>query len=320
MVSAVYLLPMKNLLVVFLFISFGALAKDTMVCADSMQLRRHVYTITGGPAFRNITDTTTLNKTSRYIQTELGKYTRSVTLQPYQVDGKEYRNIIASYGPENAPRIIIGAHYDVCDEQAGADDNASGVAGLLELARMLSKEDASKWQYRIDLVAYTLEEPPSFKTANMGSTVHARHLAEAHVPVLGMISLEMIGYYKDAKHTQKYPLGFFKWFYGTRGNYVTVVKKLHGGKFVRQFTRGFKHGDNIITKVFAAPSWVPGVDWSDHLSYWAYGWQALMITDTSFFRNANYHEKTDTPDTLDYSRMSFVVTNLFNALSKMAKG
>ncbi len=308
------------LFTVIVLLSFAFAVKGGEGNADSVLLKKYVYSITGGSSFRNIDDTATLNRTSTYIRNELSKYAQNVQTQTYYVKGKEYRNIIASYGPENAPRIIIGAHYDVCDDQAGADDNASGVAGLLELARLLSKEDARQWQYRIDLVAYTLEEPPSFKTANMGSTVHAKYLADAHIPVKGMISIEMIGYYKDARHTQQYPLGFFKWFYGTRGNYITVVKKLHAGKFVRQFTRGFKHGDNIITKVFAAPAWVPGVDWSDHLSYWAYGWQALMITDTSFFRNANYHQKTDTPDTLDYARMSFVVTNLFNSLSKMAKG
>ena len=311
---------MNKLFIILFFLPLAVGAKEGIFSADSVLLKNHVYTITGTRSYRNIDDTATLNKTRSYIQQQLGKYAKEATLQTYTVNGKQYSNVIASYGPENAPRIIIGAHYDVCDEQAGADDNASGVAGLLELARLLSKEDASAWKYRIDLVAYTLEEPPSFKTSNMGSTVHAQYLADNHIPVLGMISLEMIGFYKDAKHTQQYPLGFFKWFYGSRGNYITVVKKLHAGKFCRRFTRGFKHGDNIITKVFSAPKWVPGVDWSDHLSYWAKGWQALMITDTSFFRNANYHQKTDTPETLDYSRMSFVVTNLFNTLSKMAKG
>lgn len=288
--------------------------------ADSALLRAHVYSLCNTPTFRNIDDTATLNRARRYIQQELGKYNADVQLQAYTVNGKDYYNVIASYGPADAPRIIVGAHYDVCEAQAGADDNASGVAGLLELARLMAKEDTKNWKYRIDLVAFTLEEPFAFKTGNMGSTVHARWLAEQHVDVVGMISLEMIGYYKDAKHTQQYPLGIFKWLYGSRGNYITVVKKLHGGTFVRRFKRSFKRGDNIITKVFSAPKWVPGVDWSDHLSYWAEGWQALMITDTSFFRNHNYHQATDTPNTLDYQRMSFVVDNVLSALSKMVKG
>lgn len=288
--------------------------------ADPVLLRTHVNTMCNTRGWRNIEDTATLNRSRRYIQAQLGAYCTNVQLQTYTVAGKQYSNVIASYGPADAPRIIIGAHYDVCEQQAGADDNASGVAGLLELARLLQKEDAGNWKYRIDLVAYTLEEPPSFKTENMGSTVHARMLCESKIKVAGMISLEMIGFYRDAKHTQRYPLGMFKWFYGSRGNYITVVKKLHGGGFVRRFTRSFRHGDDIITKVFAAPKWVPGVDWSDHLSYWAYGWPALMITDTSFFRNANYHQPTDTPDTLDYKRMGFVVDDVLRALQRMAKG
>ena len=237
----------------------------------------------------------------------------------YKVGDKAYGNIIASYGAENAPRIIIGAHYDVCDQQPGADDNASGIAALLELSRLLALQQTDKWKYRIDLVAYTLEEPPAFRTKAMGSAVHAQSMLDSNVQVKGMISIEMIGFYRDGKHTQQYPVGLLKWIYGSRGNYITVVKKMKSGKFTRQFTRRFKRGDNIITKVFAAPAWLPGIDFSDHLNYWARGWDAFMLTDTSFYRNKNYHEKSDTPDTLDYSRMSYVVTNMFHALAGMAQ-
>ena len=315
---------MYRLLLFLALLPVFAGAKTEQICADSILLRAHVYKITGSKGYRNIDDTFTLNKAASYIQSELAGNCNNVHLQTYHIAGndggiKSYHNVIASFGPENAPRIIIGAHYDVCDQQAGADDNASGVAGLLELSRLFSKGDHQHWKYRVDLVAYTLEEPPSFKTQNMGSAIHAKYLADSNISVKGMISIEMIGYYKDAKHSQHYPLGFFKWFYGSRGNYITVVKKMHASKFCHQFTKSFKHGDNIITKVFSSPKWVTGVDWSDHLSYWAKGWAALMITDTSFFRNANYHQPTDTPDTLDYQRMSFVVTNLFLTISKMAK-
>jgi len=290
------------------------------IIADSVKLKSHVYSICGAKGFRNMNDTAALNITARYIITELKKLPNvRVGKQTYDVGGKTSGHIIGSLGPQGAPHIIIGAHYDVCDEQAGADDNASGVAGLLELARLLSEQDTSRWKYCIDLVAYTLEEPPTFRTPAMGSAVHARSLYENKVDVAGMISIEMIGYYSSERHSQRYPVGFLKLFYGSRGNFITVVKKMHGGRFVRRFTRGFRHGGNIITKVFAAPKWVPGIDFSDHLNYWAYDWDALMITDTSFYRNIRYHEKTDLPETLDYGKMSFVVSNIFKSISGMAK-
>ncbi len=311
---------MKKLFLFLLCNTLIAAARCEGIMADSILLKEHVYKITGDKGFRNIDDTAALNRTSNYIINELVKlHVPAVHLQPYEVNGKTYQNIVTSFGPEHAPRIIIGAHYDVCDNQPGADDNASGVAALLELARLLSHEKTDQWKYRIDLVAYTLEEPPSFRTKNMGSAVHAKETFDNYLHVAGMISIEMIGFYKAEKHTQHYPLGFLKWFYGSRGNYITVVKKLKSGRFTRQFTRRFRHGDNMITKVFSGPQWIPGMDFSDHLNYWAYGWDALMITDTSFYRNSNYHEKTDRPETLDYSRMCYVVTNMFNAISGMAQ-
>ncbi len=311
---------MRKLFFLILILFTVTIAYSKEIIADSTFLKNHVYKITGDKGFRNINDTGALNTTARYIISELEKvHPGLVSKQVYEVSGKTYGNIITSFGPEHAPVIVIGAHYDVCDDQAGADDNASGVAALLELARLLAQEPTEKWNYRIDLVAYTLEEPPSFRTGQMGSAVHARKLYEENENVAGMISIEMIGFYRDAKHTQTYPVGFLKWFYGSRGNYITVVKKFNSGKFTRHFTRRFKHGGSILTKVFAAPKWVPGIDFSDHLNYWKYGWDALMITDTSFYRNANYHQASDTPEKLDYSRMSFVVSDIYHAISGMAQ-
>lgn len=285
--------------------------------ADAAALREHVVKLTSGPGYRHIYDTAALNKTAAYIEAKFKETGLTTYRQQYQVSGRTYYNIIASAGPADAPRIIVGAHYDVCEEQQGADDNASGVAGILELARLLSVRDTKDWKYRIDMVAYTLEEPPSFRTEQMGSAVHARSLHDSMIKVKGMISVEMIGYFDDAKNSQRYPLGIFKWFYGSRGNYITLVRKFNGDKFDRQLTRRFKRSHCIRTKVFKAPLWVPGIDFSDHLNYWAYGWAALMITDTSFYRNANYHQKTDTPETLNYQKMSQVVNSLHQSLISM---
>ncbi len=299
-------------LVLALFIGGNTRASN----ADSAVLHAHVLALAGTPGqYRNGQDTATLNRAAAYIYDQMRTFCDSVEIQPYSLQvGKRYANLIASFGPKYAPRIIVGAHYDVCGNQMGADDNASGVAGLLELGRLLKGEPTQDWKYRIDLVAYTLEEPPYFRTPAMGSAVHASWLADNNIPVRGMISLEMIGYFKDAKHTQHYPIGLLKLFYGSRGNYITVIHKMHKGAFVRSFQRAFKRPHLVRTKKFGAPRSLTGIDFSDHLNYWDRDWAALMITDTSFFRNANYHESGDTPDTLDYARLAAVVEQTFRAL------
>lgn len=306
---------MKNTLSLLLVTCLLANAFFSHAAADSVLLKKHVLALTGLPGHRNFADTAGLNKAAQYIYDNLKQYSDSVAVQTYEVKDKKYHNIILSFGPANAPRIVVGAHYDVCGDRPGADDNASGVAGLLELARLLNKADTRNWKHRIDLVAYTLEEPPVFRTKGMGSAVHAAYLKENHIPVKGMVCLEMIGYYRDGRNTQHFPAGIFKLFYGSRGNFITVVRKLKGGPFTRKFTRKFKHTHGLRTKVFKGPVWIEGIDFSDHLNYWAGGWEALMLTDTSFYRNDNYHEMSDTPDTLDYVRMASVVDKLYKALN-----
>src|SRR5690606_21290977 len=143
--------------------------------------------------------------------------------------------------------------------------------------------------YHIELVAFTLEEPPYFRSVGMGSHVHAKKLNEDNRNIYGMISLEMIGYFDNRKNTQSYPLKALSLIYGNRGNFITLVGKMSKGKFARKFNRKFKNQKLIKTKKFSAPASLEGVDFSDHLNYWKFGYSALMITDTAFFRNHNYH-------------------------------
>lgn len=278
---------------------------------DSLLVKNHLKYFTEIPEFRNYKNVEQLDKVADYIKENFSKYSDSVRFQEFQVDGKMYKNVICSFGTEHKKRIIVGAHYDVCGEQKGADDNATGTTALLELARLLKGE---KLKYRIDLVAYTLEEPPYFRTENMGSYVHAKYLKDKNINVLGMICVEMIGYFKDEKHSQDYPIGFLSWFYGNKGDYITLVKRFGSGSFVKDFNKNFKKSGQIKTKIFAGPKSLQGVDFSDHLNYWKLGYDALMITDTSFYRNKNYHEKTDTLETLDISRMCSVVDALHFSL------
>lgn len=280
--------------------------------ADTTLIKSHLTAITKTKTFRTHQNISQLNATADYIKTVFASYSDSVSFQEYSVDGKTYKNVICSFGVEHTKRIIVGAHYDVCGNQEGADDNASGVVGLLELARMLKGQ---KLNHRIDLVAYSLEEPPYFRSKYMGSYVHAKSLFDRKIAVYGMVSIEMIGYFSDEKKSQSYPLGILSLFYGSRGNYITLVKKFRAGRFTRKFCRMYKATKAIRTKKFTGPRSLVGIDFSDHLNYWNFGFNALMLTDTSFFRNKNYHRSTDTMETLDIHRMANTIDGVFTTLT-----
>lgn len=273
--------------------------------ADTSRLRQHLLALINTPEPRNYRHLASLNQAADYIRRELQAAGARTSDQPYDVQGQTYRNLIGSFGPETGPRLVVGAHYDVCDEQPGADDNGTGVAALLELARLLGQQP--NLPYRIELVAYTLEEPPFFRTRQMGSYVHAQALHAAGVPVRGMVALEMLGYYDDRKHSQRYPFGPLKFIFGSRGNYVTVAQKFGNGRFGRQFARQYKATAALPVKRFKAPAWLPGIDFSDHLNYWQFNYPAVLLTDTAFYRNQHYHQPTDTLDRLDMRRLGLAV-------------
>ena len=279
--------------------------------ADTTLIKQHLTTITKRDKARHFMNPDELDSVAAFLYQEFSKSADSVYYQTYSANGTTYRNVIAIFGIKNQKRIIVGAHYDVCGNQQGADDNASGTVGLLELSRMLRGAELNN---RIDLVAYTLEEPPFFRTEFMGSAIHAKSIEKNKDDILGMVSLEMIAYFDDKKGSQEYPLGILKWFYGGKGNYITLVRKNSAGKFVKRFIRNYKKTKQIKAKKFAAPRSLPGIDFSDHLNYWDLGIDALMITDTSFYRNKNYHKETDTMETLDIARMAKVIQATYQVL------
>ncbi|MDQ8004491.1 MAG: M28 family peptidase [Pedobacter sp.] len=281
---------------------------------DTTLVKKHLTNITKTAGYRNPENIAQLNAIANYIKTDFSKYSNTVSFQEHKVDGKTYKNVICSFGTENKQRIIVGAHYDVCGDQEGADDNASGVVALLELARQLKGQKLNK---RIDLVAYTLEEPPYFRTEHMGSYVHAKSLKDNKIDVLGMISVEMIGFFSDKANSQNYPVPEMSKMFGNKGDYITLVSTAEKGKFVEEFSQHFKNSKTIKTEEFNAPRALPGIDFSDHLNYWNFGYSAMMITDTSFYRNKNYHKKTDKMETLDIRRMAKVIEGIYVALLKI---
>ena len=232
-------------------------------------------------------------------------------LQSFELHHTLYKNVACSFGPSDGPRVVIGAHYDVHgDHNPGADDNASGVAGVLELARMIAAA-APELGHRIDLVAFTLEEPPFFHTPDMGSHVAARRLREEGAEVALMIAVEMIGYFSDEPGSQGFPLGPLAWFYPDKGNFIAVVGLLGDRALVARVKDLMSLSPEMPVYSINAPRFVTGVDFSDHWSFWQQGYPAVMVTDTAFLRNPNYHRATDRPETLDYERMAKVVEGLY---------
>jgi Zn-dependent M28 family amino/carboxypeptidase len=282
---------------------------------DPARLEAHVRKLIElGP--RDESHIENLDRVAAYIKSELSQTGASVSEQPYRVQGKSYRNVIAQFGPESAERIIVGAHYDTAGPLPGADDNASGVAGLIELARLLGKQQLP---LRVELVAFSLEEPPYFGTTGMGSSVHAVLLSQQNVGVRAMFSLEMIGYFSDAPGSQHFPIGVFQALYPSTGNYISVVGRLSDGLLVRRTKFAMRQAAPLPVYSINAPRFVPGIDFSDQLNYWHAGYGAVMITDTAFYRNLNYHTAHDTAEKLDYQRMAMVVEGVYAAVTELAK-
>jgi hypothetical protein len=283
---------------------------------DPAKLETHVRKLSIELSPRDESHIENLDLVAAYIKDQFQQASSNGFEQPYQVDGKSYRNVIAQFGPEAGERIVIGAHYDTAGPLPGADDNASGVAGLIELAHLLGKHDLKT---RVDLVAFTLEEPPYFRTNGMGSAVHAESLRKQNVSVRAMISLEMIGYFSDAAHSQRFPAALLQAFYPSTGNFVGVVGRVNEGLLARRVKATMRAASPLPVYSITAPSFIPGIDFSDQLSYWNAGYPALMITDTAFYRNQNYHTEKDTAEKLDYKRMAMVVKGVFAAVVEMGK-
>lgn len=283
--------------------------------AENLRADTHKLSTTFFP--RDYRHPENLDQAAEWIAEEFKKSGQKVWMQEFQVGGKRYSNVIAeSKAPGNLPRdsVVIGAHYDACGEYPAADDNASGVAGLLELSRLLSRIPLTS---DITLVAYTLEEPPFFRTENMGSAVHAHSLVERGDRIRLMISLEMIGFFSDEVRSQTYPHPLLELFYPSIGNFIAVVGPMTRSQATRDIKAAILQATNLPAFSMNAPAWVPGIDFSDHLNYWNAGFDAVMVTDTSFFRNHAYHTPHDTYERLDYGRMSEVVTGVFSYLKNL---
>ena len=284
--------------------------------ASTERLFKDVEFLTKISPSRNYQNLESIEKVVNYIDREFKKMGVSPIKQSWKAGSYEYSNLIASYNPSKSKRLIVGAHYDVCGDQPGADDNASAVAGLLESARMVfaSKPEID---YRIDFVAFCLEEPPFFGTEQMGSYVHAKSLHDNNVDVIGMICYEMIGYFSDEPDSQPFPSIELAARYPHVANFIMVVGIEKYEEFNSKVHQLMNKDSGIDVQLvsFPEPNGLAGL--SDQSNYWKFGFQALMINDTSFVRNPNYHEKSDTIDTLDFAKMTEVINSSFKAIINM---
>lgn len=288
--------------------------KEIIHESKQIRVKNDLLKITKTQHSRNYQNIKTLDSIANYIKSEFVKVCDSTAFQPYKLKNNIYKNVIGSIGLQHKERIIVGAHYDVCGNQQGADDNASGVAGVLELARLLSKENL---KYRIDFVAYTLEEPPFFGTEYMGSYEHAKYLHTNTIPVKGMVCLEMIGYYDDAKGSQQYPIPEMKLLYGDSANFIVVVRNKKSKTFGAEISKLMQEQKLIKTVDFEGTGLTTGINFSDHRNYLYFGFPAVMITDTAFYRNKNYHTKNDTVETLDIDKMCAVIQQLYLSIREL---
>ncbi len=272
---------------------------------NTEDLERHVVYLTEKFVPRSSAYPDNLRKAADYISKELSLSSDNVSLQKFEVDSTEYVNVVTKFGPDSSDVMVIGAHYDAYSKLAGADDNASGVSGLIELGKLIATLDLTM---QVQLVAYTLEEPPYFASENMGSYVHASSMKDVNVKL--MVSLEMIGYFSEEVGSQTYPMKLMDLFYPSKGNFIAIVDGLTTNN-----AAGVKAAINRYTDLPAysinAPKAVTGIDFSDHRNYWLFGFPAIMITDTAFYRNKAYHTAEDTYDRLNYKSMAQVIFGLF---------
>jgi len=307
-------------LIAVLFIMWMVIAQpsckqspESKLTVSQEKLKAHVDTLSIDFHPRNYLEIENQSKTAQYIFDHFKAAGAKARFQGFTVKTDAYQNVVGVFNEGAGNKLIIGAHYDSCADTPGADDNASGVAGLIELAYMIGKNPLD---CEIELVGYTLEEPPFFRSESMGSYQHALKL-ENKDDVQGVLVLEMIGYFTDEEDSQEYPTKALKAAYPSVGNYIAVISKSGQASFTKKIKNLMQGRTPIPIYSLNAPAFIPGVDYSDHRNYWDYGINAVMITDTSFYRNKNYHELSDTSDTLDYEAMAHVVIAVYETIIEL---
>jgi Zn-dependent M28 family amino/carboxypeptidase len=267
------------------------------------RLEGHVRTLAGSIGERHLGRPRAMDEAASYIARILGEQGGVVVPQEFAAAGQLTRNLeVAVSGEVGTPLVVVGAHYDTVPGSPGADDNASGVAAVLEIARLLAGTRPARG---VRCVLFANEEPPWFQTGDMGSLHYARRLRERGEEVTAMLSLESIGYYAQAAGSQRYPFPLAL-AYPDTGNFLGFVSDLGSRALLRAAADSFARHTPFPAQRVAVPGWVAGVSWSDQWAFWQHGFPAVMVTDTAPFRYPAYHTPADTPEQLDYEALATV--------------
>jgi hypothetical protein len=280
------------------------------------RLRAHVRVLAGDIGERSIARYEAVGQAAAYVDSAFRALGYSVRSQEYRARGRTYRNLEVALRGATRPDeiVVVGAHYDSAEDAPGADDNASGTAGVLELARAFAGARPAR---TLRFVAFATEEPPHFPTADMGSRHYADAAAARGERIVAMLAVESIGYFDPEPGSQRYPFPL-SLAYPDRGDFIGFVSNLRSRPLLVRAITAFRRHAAFPTQGAAAPWWVTGVWWSDHWAFWRRGFPAIMITDTAPYRNVFYHTPGDTPGTLDYARMARVVDGLRFVVEELA--
>lgn len=294
--------------------------KTTCITGDvsSQRLRTHVERLAGQIGERNVSRPEALCAAADYIETEWRRQGYQVVPRWYDLSGTQWANLEVSRPGNTRPDeiLLIGAHYDSVMGSPGANDNASGVAALLELSRLFADITPA---LTVRFVAFVNEEPPFFFTRRQGSVVYAKAARARGDAIRLMVSLETIGCYRDEAGSQRYP-PLFRFFYQSRANFIAFVSNFPSRALMRRAAQAFRHASDFPLEHVATFFFIPGVAWSDHWSFWRQSYPAFMVTDTAFYRYPYYHTSQDTPEKLAYPELTRLTAGLAETFAALAMG
>ncbi len=291
------------------------LQKEEIILQDLLQ--QDIKKIAVEIGARNYSQYEKLNATKDFFETNFTQFGYQLKQQEYKIDNKSYYNLaVERLGTEKPNEVIVvGGHYDSAFNAPGANDNGTGAAATLELARIFAQKSTKR---TVRFVEFTNEEPPFFWTENMGSLVYAKQIDPRKEKVIAMLSLETMGYFSDQEGSQKYPfpIGLI---YPQQGNFISFIGNLNSGDLVRRSIASFRRHAKFPSEGAALPSWIAGIGWSDQWSFWQQGYQGIMVTDTAPYRYPYYHTENDTFDKINFDKLTRIVSGLSAVISDLAE-